>query len=113
MLIIYGDTKVEEPFMFQRGMYLHVFYCLCYVEEISTYMLGEKVSEDRDMEFNEEENIRTEDSREEHWKDVDYDGDEKKKIHALRWEVYTKYKEELIEREFLVSVPHPKWGNIL
>ena len=31
-----------------------------------------------------------EDSREDHWKDVAEDGDNKKKIHALRWEVYVK-----------------------
>ena len=31
----------------------------------------------------------------------------------LRWEVYVKDKEELIEREFLVSVPNPKGGEIV
>ena len=36
--------------------------------------------------------------REEHWRDVSEEGDNKKKIHALRWEVYAKYKEELIKR---------------
>ena len=46
-MIIYGDTEVEEPCMFQRGMHLLVFYCLCYVMYISTYMLEEQVSEER------------------------------------------------------------------
>ena len=36
-----------------------------------------------------------------------------KKIHALRWEVYVKEKEDLIKRCFLVSVPHPKGGEIV
>ena len=39
--------------------------------------------------------------------------DDKKKIHALRWCVYVKDKEELITRSFLVSVPHPKGGKIV
>ena len=52
------------------------------------------------------------DTREKHWKDVAEGGDNKKKIHALRWEVYVKEKEELIKREFSVSVPHPKGGSI-
>ena len=33
-----------------------------------------------------------EDSTEEHWIDVSEDGDNNKKIHDLRWEVYTKEK---------------------
>ena len=40
-------------------------------------------------------------------------GDDKRRIHALRWEVYVKEKEELINRDFLVSVPHPNGGNIV
>ena len=36
------------------------------------------------------------------------EGDDKKKIYALRWEVYVQDKEEPIKREFLVSVPHLK-----
>ena len=47
-MIIDGDTEVAEPFTFQRGMHLLVFYCLCYVMDISTYMLEEQVSEERD-----------------------------------------------------------------
>ena len=76
-------------------------------------MLEEKVSEERDPDLNEEEDTRIEDSREEHWRDVyDYDKD-KSNIHALRWYVYTKQKEELIKRELQVSVPNPKGGNIV
>ena len=52
-------------------------------------------------------------SREVHWRDVDKGGGDKSKIHALRWDVYTKYREELINRKFLVSVTHPKRGNIV
>ena len=50
--------------------------------------------------------------REEHWRGVAEGGDNNKNIHALRWEVYYKEKGDLINREFLVSVPHPKEGNI-
>ena len=40
-------------------------------------------------------------------------GDDKKNIHAFSWELYTKENEDLINREFLVSVPHTKGGNIV
>ena len=32
-------------------------------------------------------------------------------IHTLRWDVYTKDNEDLIKRELLVSVTHPKVGE--
>ena len=90
MLIIDGDTEVEEPCIFQRGVYLPVFYCSCYVMDISTDMLEEQVSEERDPDLIEEEYIRMEYSREDHWRDVADDGYDKKKIHVPRWEVHTK-----------------------
>ena len=46
--------------------------------------------------------------RDKHWRDVAEEGDNKKNIHALKWEVYVKDKEELRRRDFVVSVPHPK-----
>ena len=49
--------------------------------------------------------------REEHWRYVAEEGDDKNNIHALSLEVYVKDKEELIKIEFLVSVPHPKGGG--
>ena len=49
------------------------------------------------MDLNEEEYIRMEDSREDHWRDVDYDGKYKNKFHALRREVYTRDNTELIK----------------
>ena len=51
--------------------------------------------------------------REEHSRDAYEEGDNKKKIRALRWEVCVKEKEGLIKRKFLVSVPHPKGGAIV
>ena len=51
--------------------------------------------------------------REEHLRGVADEGDYKKKIHALRWEVYVKEKGGLIKRYFSVSVPNPKWGSIV
>ena len=50
--------------------------------------------------LNDEEDIRIGAIREENLRDVDEEGDNKKKIHALMWEVYVRYKEELIKREF-------------
>ena len=69
--------------------------------------------EDRDLDLNEKKDIRFNDIREYHWRDIAEENDNKKKIHALRWNLYVKEKEELITREFLVSVPHPKGGTIV
>ena len=52
------------------------------------------------MDLNEEEDIRMEESREEHWRSVSEDDDYKKKINSLKWEVYTKDKEYFIKRLF-------------
>ena len=66
--------------------------------------LAEEIYQDLD----EEEDTRLDAIREEHWRDVSEEGGNNKKIHALRWYVYVKEEEELIKREFLVSVLHPK-----
>ena len=42
-----------------------------------------------------------EDSSEDHWRDVDDNGEDNIEIHSLRWELYTKEKEEFINRELL------------
>ena len=39
--------------MFGKCMYSSVFYCLCYVTDISTDMLEDQVAEERDVELNE------------------------------------------------------------
>ena len=44
--------------MFVKGMYLSVFYCLCYDTNISTDMSEEQVAEERDLDLNEKEEIR-------------------------------------------------------
>ena len=51
--------------------------------------------------------------REENLRDVSEEGEYKKKMHALRWEVYVKDNKGLIKEIFLVSVPHPKEENIV
>ena len=66
ILTVDGDTDVEEPCMFERGTYFSVFCWLCYVKAISMDMLDEQVSENRDLDLNEEEDIRMEYSREYH-----------------------------------------------
>ena len=97
--------------MFGKCIYLSVFYYLCYAKDISTDMLEDQVAEEKYTDLNEEENIRLDAIREEHWRYVaegDYD---KKNIFSLRWEVCIEEKEELINREFLVSVPPLKGGG--
>ena len=82
LLTIDGYPVVEEPCMFERGMHFSMFYCLCYVTEIPTDMLEEQISEERDPDLDEEEDIRMEYSREEHWKYFYEDDKDKSKIHG-------------------------------
>ena len=50
-------------------------------------------------------------SREKHCRYIAEEADNRKNILEYRWEVYVKDKEELIKREFLVSITHPKGGG--
>ena len=69
--------------------------------------------EERALDLNEMEDIRFDKIREDHWRDLAEENNDKKKIHVLIWCVYVKEKEELITRSFSVSVPHPKGGKIV
>ena len=97
--------------MFGNGIYLSVFYCLCYEMDISIYMSEDQVSEERDIYLNEEEDIILDAIREKYCGGIAEEGDNKKKIRALRWEVYVKEDEGLIKRDFYVFIPHPKGGG--
>ena len=76
--------------MFVKVMYLSLFYCLCYDTNISTDMSEDQMAEERYPDLNEKEDIRFDEIREEYWRDIAEEGDDKKKIHELRWEVYVK-----------------------
>ena len=99
--------------MFVKGIFSSVFYCLCYDTDISTEILEEQVVEERDPDPNEMEDIRFDEIREDHWRDIAEENDDKKNIHVLRWNVQVKENEELIKREFLVLVTHTKGGTIV
>ena len=66
-------------------MYLSVFYCLFYAKYISIYVWEDQVAEERYQNLNEEEDIILDAIREENCRDVSEEGDDKKKICALRW----------------------------
>ena len=51
--------------------------------------------------------------RDKHWRGVYEEGDDNKKMNALRWYIYFKDKKELINISFPVSAPHPKGGGIV
>ena len=85
LLTIDGYPEVGETSMFGKGIYLSVFYCLCYEMYISTDMSEEQVSEEIDLDLNEEKDTRMDNSREENWMDVADEGDDKRKINYLRW----------------------------
>ena len=70
--------------MFGKVMYLYLFYFLCYVTDIYTYMSEDQVEEERDSDLSEEEDIRLDEIREENCRDVAEEGDDMKNIHALR-----------------------------
>ena len=74
-------------------------------------MLEEQVLEERYPYLNEDKYLRMEYSRVYQWRDVAEDGKYKSKIRSLWWYFYTRDKQELIKRQFLVSVPHPKGGE--
>ena len=49
--------------MFGKSVYLSVFYCLCSIKKISKDFLEGQVSEERDPDLNEEEDIIMDDTR--------------------------------------------------
>ena len=97
-LTINGDPPDGEPCMFVKAMYLFVFYCLCYDTNLTTDYSEEQVVEERDPDLNDMEDIRFDEIREDHWRDLAEENNDKKKIHVLIWCVYVKEKEELITR---------------
>ena len=73
--------------MFGKVMYLYLFYFLCCATDIYTYMSEDQVEEERDSDLSEEEDIRLDEIREENCRDVAEEGDDRKNIHALRWDL--------------------------
>ena len=71
------------------------------------------MAEERDLYLNEEEDVRLDAIWEEHWRDVAEEGDDKRNMHALRWEVYVEYMGNLIKREFLVYIQHLKERGVV
>ena len=69
-LTINGGPPDGEPCMFVKGIYLYVFYCLYYDTDISTDMSEDQVEEERDPDLNEKEDIRLDEIREDHWRDI-------------------------------------------
>ena len=57
-------------------------------------VLEQQVPEERDPDLNEEEDIRMEDSREDHWRNFDEYVEDKVNIHDLMWYFYTRDKDE-------------------
>ena len=113
LLTIHGDPPDGEHCMFVKGIYLSVFYFLCCDTDITTNYSEEQVVEERYPDLNEMEDIRFDKIQENHWRYLVDESNDKNKIHALRWCVYVKEKEELITRSFSVSVPNPKGGKIV
>ena len=56
--------------MFDKVMTFYISYCLCFVEEISMYMVEEQAMEETELELNGEEDFSIYDDMEEHRKEV-------------------------------------------
>ena len=65
-LTINGDTTDGEPCMFVKGMYLSVFYCLCYDTDLNTDYLEEQMVEERYPDLDEMDDVRFDEIREDH-----------------------------------------------
>ena len=76
-------------------------------------MLEEKVLEQRYLDLKDDKGTRMAYIREDHRRDIDKGYQDRGNIHAPRCDLYTKQKYEFIKRQFLVSVPHTKGGNIV
>ena len=70
------------------------------------------MSEERGLDLNEEGDIIMYEIRYKHWMDVAKEGNYKKKMHALRSEIYVKDKEELIKIYFWCSFQIRKGGAL-
>ena len=97
MLNIVGDTEDGKHCIFGNSIYLSILYYLCYEIDVSTDISEDQVSEEENMDLNEEEDIRIDEIRDRYWMDVADEGEDKKKIHALMWEIYVKEEEIFIK----------------
>ena len=82
--------RLENLACLERVCICLSFIFLCYEMGVSTNMLEKQVLKEIDLDLNVEKDIITDDSREENLRGVDKEGDNKKKIHDLRLEVYVK-----------------------
>ena len=69
-LNINGDHPDGKPYMFVKGMYLSVFYCLCYDTNLTTDYSEEQVVEERDLDLNEMDDIRFDKIRDDNWRNL-------------------------------------------
>ena len=58
---------------------------MSYDKDRSTDMSEYQVAEERYPYLNEKEDVRLDANREEHWRYLAEEGDNKRKIHSLRW----------------------------
>ena len=68
---------------------------MCYDTDISTDILEDQVAGERNPDLNEMEDVRFDEIWEDQWRDLAEENNDKKKVHALRWNVYINEKEEV------------------
>ena len=52
ILTINGDTFFEDSIIFEKVMYFSIFYCLCFVGDISVDMVEEQVMDEKEPYLN-------------------------------------------------------------
>ena len=91
LLTIDGGPVCKGYGMFEKGMHLSIFYCLCFVEDISENIAEKQVTEETDLDLEGGEDFRIYNGMEEHWKEVEEeDNQDRGKVRAMRWGVYMK-----------------------
>ena len=55
--------------MFEKVFYLSIFYCLCFINDISENKVEEKLMEDIDSDLKREGYFRVYHDRDDHWKE--------------------------------------------
>ena len=71
LFTINWDTVCEGDGMFKKVINLSIFYCLCFVEEISANISEKPVMEETDPDLEWEEDFIISDDREEQCKEVE------------------------------------------
>ena len=70
LLILHGVPDCEGYAMFEKGIFLNIFYFLCFVEDVSQDMVEKQMMKEIDPDLEGGGDFRVSDYREYHWRVV-------------------------------------------